>query len=215
MLSLRITKVFFGIAMKKDLNLKVSQKIGSTINSRMRFAMVELDALEYMGELIKRAPNSAQLLVKLIRMMSPHSGGVIVVSRETMRELMGCSMPTVDRALKLLMEEGWVQRIRIGGASALAINHRVAWVGDRGEIQHAVFGATVVASRSEQDALSLNPPEPKHVPMIQAGENVISVGDGAEPPVQRILDGVAPVLVAKSDEADRIELEKLGQERLL
>ena len=55
--------------MDKNLNLKVSQKIGGTISTKMRFAMVELDALEYMGELIK-APNSAQLLVKLIRMMS-------------------------------------------------------------------------------------------------------------------------------------------------
>ena len=105
LLSRKIAKVFYGTTMEKDLKLKVSQKIGSAINPRMRFAMVELDALEYMGELIKRAPNSAQLLVKLIRMMSPHSGGVIVVSRETMREIMGCSMPTVDRALKLLMEE--------------------------------------------------------------------------------------------------------------
>ena len=203
--------------MDKNLNLKVSQKIGGTISTKMRFAMVELDALEYMGELIKRAPNSAQLLVKLIRMMSPHSGGVIVVSRETMREIMGCSMPTVDRALKLLMEEGWVQRIRIGGASALAINHRVAWVGDRGEIQHAVFGATVVASRSEQDALSLNPPELKKVPIIQQDENVIAVGSGAAPPVQSFLDGVEPVFEQDhGEDAKRREtLEKLGQQRLL
>jgi hypothetical protein len=207
--------------MEKDLKLKVSQKIGSAINPRMRFAMVELDALEYMGELIKRAPNSAQLLVKLIRMMSPHSGGVIVVSRETMREIMGCSMPTVDRALKLLMEEGWVQRIRIGGANALAINHRVAWVGDRGEIQHAVFGATVVASRSEQDAFSLNPPEAKQVPIIQSDENVIPVGRGSAPPVQRFLDGVEPTLEQGHDSSvgadakERMILEKLGQKRLL
>ena len=65
-----IVLVSHRIHMDKNLNLKVSQKIGGTISTKMRFAMVELDALEYMGELIKRAPNSAQLLVKLIRMMS-------------------------------------------------------------------------------------------------------------------------------------------------
>ena len=83
-----------------------------------------------------------------------------------MAEILNCSMPTVERALRILIGEGWVQRIKIGGAHALAINHRVAWVGQRGDIQHAVFGATVIASRSEQDAISLAPPPIRPIPVM-------------------------------------------------
>lgn len=177
----------------KSLSLKASQKMEGPITQNAHFAMVELAALEGLSALIHRAPKAAQLIVTLIRRMNPGSGGVVVVSRETMRELLDCSMPTVDRALKLLMEEGWVQRIRIGGANALAINRRVAWMGSRGEIQHAVFDATVIASRSEQDALALTPPPMRHVPIMQAGETLIPTGAGEDPPSQPVLTGMEPV----------------------
>ena len=179
----------------KSLTLKATHKTGQPIMKHQHFAMVELEALEGLGDLIKRAPKAAQLAVALIRRMQSGSGGVVVCSRETMRELLGCSMPTVERALRLLMEEGWVQRIRIGGANALAINHRVAWIGNRGEIQHAVFGATVIASRSEQDAMALNPPPMKNLPILRAGEELLPFGDGLEPPSQQELDGTHAAVI--------------------
>lgn len=179
----------------KHLTLKATQKMGAPITQHAHFAMVELAALEGLSELIQRAPKAAQLIVSLIRRMAPGSGGVVVASRETMRELLGCSMPTVERALRVLIEEGWVQRVRIGGAHALAINHRIAWVGQRGDIQHAVFGATVIASRSEQDALALNPPPARHIPIMQPGEALIAAGEGSEPPSQPLLEGLEPAIV--------------------
>lgn len=163
---------------------------GQPITEHAHFAMVELRALESLAELNGRAPKAVSLVLELIRRMSPGSAGVVVCSRETMRELLGVSMPTVERALKLLISEGWVQRIRIGGAHALAINSRVAWVGPRGQIQHAVFEATVIASRSEQDAISLEPPPIRHVPMLRTGEVPLAVGPGLDPPSQPSLEGV-------------------------
>ncbi len=67
----------------------------------------------------------------------------------------------------------------------------------------------------------MNPPEAKQVPIIQSDENVISVGRGSAPPVQRFLDGVEPALEQSQDSAvgadakERMILEKLGQKRLL
>lgn len=170
--------------------------------------MVELMALEGLSELIDRAPKAAKLIVSLIRRMPPGGGGVVVVSRETMKELMGCSMPTVDRSLKILMDEGWVQRIKIGGASALAINRRVAWAGSRGDIQHAIFDATVIASRSEQDAIALNPPPARQVPILEQGETPIPTGDGNDPPSQRLLDGVEPPVVVSDGHGQQWEVDK-------
>jgi DNA-binding transcriptional MocR family regulator len=163
---------------------------------------------------------AAQLILALIERMEPGSGGVVVASRTTMGELIGASIATVRRALATLTEEGWVQRIRIGGVSALAINHRVAWVGSRADIQHAVFGATVIASRSEQDALSLSPPPTRHVPMLRPGEMPLMFGQ-ADPPSQPDLDGILPVVAMTADvDTDGVisdrrmaELEAVGQRR--
>lgn len=184
---------------KSSVTLKATQKRGDPITSHSHFAMVELHALEGLGDLIARAPRAAQLVTALIRRMQPGSAGVVVVSRETMRELLDSSMPTVDRALRLLIDEGWVQRIRIGGAYALAINSRVAWIGSRGQLQHAVFDATVIASRAEQDAIALDPPPMRSLPMLRPGEMAIVTGPGEDPPSQPGLDGIDPPLISTGE----------------
>lgn len=190
-----ITKGSQVMAKKPGLIVKASQKIREPITAH--FAMLELAALEGLAELVREAPKAAELIVQLIRRMQAGSGGVVIASRETMRELLGCSMPTVDRSLKVLIEGGWVQRIKVGGTPALAINHRVAWVGPRGNIQHAVFGATVIASRSEQDALSLSPPPMRNVPILQQGEQAVAHGDGLPPPSQPGLDGLPQAAIER------------------
>ena len=176
----------------KNLTLKATQKMGDPIKQNAHFAMIELAALEGLHSLMKSAPKAAELIVCLVRKMSPGSGGVVLASRETMRELLDCSMPTVDRALKVLIDGGWVQRIKVGGAHALAINSRVAWIGPRGALQHAVFGATVIASRSEQDEIALNPPPMRELPILQQGEMALPTGEGTQPPSQKMLDGIEP-----------------------
>ena len=188
----------------KPVRLKPSQTIGHPIT----WAQISLAASEDLRGLIGREPKAAQLILALIEFMEPGSGGVVVASRTTMAEIIGASVPTVARALKLLMDEGWCQRIRVGGAPALAINHRVAWVGGRGDIQHAVFGATVIASRSEQDAMALHPPPMRQVPTIRRGEAPLTQGLGQEPPSQPDLEGVPPVVAYQQD------LEARGQLRL-
>lgn len=186
----------------KPLTLKATRQMGQHITEHAHFAMVELQALEGMSDLVARAPKAAQLLLTLIRRMQPGSSGVVVCSRETMRELLGSSMPTVERALRVLITEGWVQRIRIGGAHALAVNSRVAWVGPRGQLSHAVFEATVIASRSEQDELGLNPPPLRQVPMLRSGEVALPTGPGSDPPSQPALDGIdhPAALVGEADD---------------
>nr|CRY96872.1 hypothetical protein [uncultured prokaryote] len=152
------------------------------------FAMVEKQALHNLDSLMREDMNAARLIVSLIRLLEPGSGGVIVISRKSIQELLGVSESTVARCLRTLSSGGWVQRMRIGGAYALAVNKAVAWVGPRGEMTQAVFNATVVASRSEQDETALNPPALKQFPMTQAGESILLSGD-ADPPTQEIIPG--------------------------
>ena len=161
------------------------------------FAMIEKEALYNLDKLMQTDMQAARLVMSLIRLMEPGSGGIVVISRAAIAELMGVSMPTVQRSLKTLVEGRWVRRIRIGGAYALAINRDVAWVGPRGQLAHAVFSATVVAARSEQDDFALSSEPLKQIPIAHATETVLPVGLEPDPPNQPGLDGLPP-LVAHS-----------------
>jgi hypothetical protein len=180
-----------------------------------------LEAAEDLRGLMRRNRWSAELVLALIQRMIPGAGGVVVCSRVAMSEMLGCSIPTTDRALKVLITEGWVQRMKIGGASALAVNSRIAWVGDRGDLPMAVFSATVIATRSEQDAIALAPPPLKRVPVLHPGEEPLMVGPGQEPPSEPELEGIPPLVGTYSTDPEtgeihgyQQELEARGQQRL-
>jgi len=156
------------------------------------FAMVEKQALANLDSLITEDAHAARLIVSLVRLLEPHGGGVVVISNKAIEELLGVSRSTAMRALRTLKEGQWVQRIRVGGANALAINKSVAWVGPRGNIQHAVFQATVIASRSEQDAATLEGRKPKELPAVRVGEMPLQIGE-LTPPGQEIIPGFEPL----------------------
>ena len=162
------------------------------------FAMIEKVALHNLDELMRTDMQAARLIVSLIRLMEPGSGGVVVISRHAMAEILDVSLPTVQRALKTLINGKWVQRIKIGGAYALAVNRSVAWVGPRGQINHAVFSATVVASRSEQDAASITPGDLRQLPMAREGEEILPIGESGSPPAQELIPGAELVAVKQT-----------------
>jgi len=180
--------------MSKNIRLKTqhgSQLSDVVIPGQATFAMVEKQALANLDELIQVDPHAARLIVSLIRLLEAHGGNVVVISNKAIEELLGVSRSTAMRSLRLLKEGNWVQRIRIGGANALAINNAVAWVGPRGAMAHAAFTATVVASRSEQDAETLQSIQPKKLPAVLRGEIPIQVGS-LTPPGQEIIPGIEP-----------------------
>lgn len=167
------------------------------------FAMIEKEALHNVDVLMKADMQAARLLLSLIRLMEPGSGGVVVISRQGIAELLDVSMPTVQRALKTLVEGLWVRRVRIGGAYALAINRDVAWVGPRGDLTHAVFQATVIAARSEQDALAFSSKPLRKIAMAHPAEMVLPIGEEPTPPSQPGLDGVEPLVGRTSAHAEQ------------
>jgi DNA-binding transcriptional MocR family regulator len=126
--------------------------------------MVEFYALQNFATLITQNPTAARTMMMLMHQMQPNTGGTVIVSRETLARMLDTSISSIQRALKVLISEGWIQRIRIGTALAIAINHRVAWTGPRDQIQHAIFSATVIAASNEQDAITLKPPTPQQIP---------------------------------------------------
>lgn len=157
------------------------------------FAMVEKTALYNLDQLMTEDMQAARIIVTLIRLMEPGSAGVVVISNQALQDLLNISKSTVARALRTIIQGQWAQRIRIGGAYALAINKEVAWVGPRGPHQQAIFQATVVATRSEQDDAALNPGKLRQIPMAHPAEQLLAIGQEPEPPAQHMIEGTEPI----------------------
>ena len=76
-------------------------------------------------------------------------------------------------------------------------------------MEHAVFSATVVASRSEQDAAGIDPGQLKQLPVALPGEEVLPIGE-TEPPAQELIPGTEQAAFIGYQQ----ELEVRGQQRL-
>lgn len=166
------------------------------------FAMVSDEGLAQLDLLIKDYPQAARLLTKLVRYLPAGAGGVVVMSRQTICELMECSLSSAGRSISVLKTGGWIQPMRVSGAYAFAINARVAWRGDRSGIQHAVFYATVVASSSEQDVGFDADITPRTVPILRVGEEVIESKPLAKPPSQMRINGTDPSIQVDSESGE-------------
>ena len=108
---------------------------------------------------------------------------------------MGASRPTVQRAVKKLKDDLWIEVRQIGDrgtTNAYIINDRVAWLGRRDGIRYSLFSAAVVISDDEQPDLSeLDHQKPlKQIPSIGRGEQQLPTGPGLPPPSEPTLPGM-------------------------
>ena len=125
----------------------------------------------------------------------------VVISQKNLIRLMGASRPTVQRAVKKLRDDLWVEVRQIGDrgtTNAYIINDRIAWRGKRDGIRYSLFSAAVVVSDDEQpDAERLDHQQPlRRIPSIGRGEQQLPVGPGLPPPSEPSLPGMEPDLPA-------------------
>jgi DNA-binding MarR family transcriptional regulator len=180
---------------------------------RGTWVQTERKAHEAWAILIGSKPKAAQLLHLLVANMDKR--GAVVASQHTLAELMGCSAPTVKRAVRALREDNWVDVSRIGsergGVNVYMINRRVAWADKRDNQRYAAFDARIILSASEQDQASLEAKGPlRQLPNM--GELQIPVGEGIDPPSQPSFDGMEPDLpaIVRDDDGNEYEVDADG-----
>ena len=168
-------------------------------SSAGQWVQTELAAHEAWAALIAKAPKAAQLMHILTARIGEHNA--VIVSQKTLRTLMGCSRPTVQRALDVLAQDRWIEVRQVGESgtvNAYVINDRVAWATGRDGLRYSLFSAAVVLSEEEQpDRAELGRQEPlRKVPSLFRDERQLPNGPGLPPPSQPFLDGMEPDLPA-------------------
>lgn len=166
------------------------------------WVQTERAAHEAWANLIGRKPNAARLLHILVARME-HLNAV-VAPQKVLSKLMGCSVDTVQRALKVLEAERWIQIVRIGKGkeAAYVINDRVAWGQARDALRLSMFSAVVIADAEDQDPLALSLEPLQRIPSLYPGERAIPHGPGAAPPSQAILEGMEPSFLRESPDSE-------------
>lgn len=169
------------------------------------WVQTERAAHEAWAALIAKAPKAAQLMHILVANVGEHNA--VVVSQKNLQKLMGCSRPTVQRALDLLATERWIEIRQIGDrgtVNAYLINDRIAWTGPRESLRYSLFSATVITSSDEQpSSLELDPTEPlRTIPNLLHDERQLPSGDGLPPPSEPQLPGMEPDLPARTRHLD-------------
>ena len=183
-----------------------------------QWVQTERKAHEAWAHLIARKPRAAELLHHLVAQMGQQNA--VVIPQKVLAQLMGRSIDTVQRALRDLESEKWIQIVKMNGPGTVAayvVNDRVAWAQARNQLRLSVFSATVVADIADQDTATLDHSDLRRIPTLYPGERQLPTGEGGDPPSQPLIPGMEPDLPAISgDAADRLELErKHGQQRLM
>jgi DNA-binding transcriptional MocR family regulator len=182
-------------------------------NKPGQWVQTERKAHEAWAGLIARKPRAAELLHHLVAQMGHQNA--VVVPQKILAKLMGRSIDTVQRALRDLEAERWIQIVKMNGPGTVAayvVNDKVAWGQPRDQLRLSVFSATVIADAEDQGPLTLEHSELRRIPTLYPGERQLPSGPGEEPPSQPSIEGMEPDLPALSDSET---LEQRDQLRLL
>ena len=167
-----------------------SQAQDQSETDNYNFVQVSRNYLKEWRLLMRKSPLASEVLMFLVEHMG-RTTNAVVCSYTTLTEATGVSRASVARALKLLKEDNWIDSVKIGNATAYAVNARVFWQAGRHQKQYAIFQATVIASGTEQDSdFKLKAKQSiRHIPFIE--ENARLMVDNSEllsPPDQQDLD---------------------------
>lgn len=166
-----------------------------------QWVQVERKALEAWASLSTRSPRASALMHVIVARMSHQNA--LVCSQKLLAKLMGVSTDTVQRALKVLVEEQWLQVIKLNGPGnvcAYVVNSAVAWGESRDQIPViSLFHAAVLADPDDQGEEELPHRKLRQLPIIIPPEEAMPHGDG-EPGAQTLLPGFEPVIEGRREE---------------
>jgi len=200
--------------------LSAPPEIGKPAKNRPgQWVQTERKTHEAWARLVLRKPRAAALAHHLVAQMGHQNA--VVIPQTVLAKLMGCSVDTVQRAVRDLVAEQWISMVRLGRGkeAAYVVNDRVAWGERRDKLHLSAFSATVVADFDDQDEGLLGHGDLRRLPTLYPGELQLPTGPGETPPSQPHLDGMEPDLPAIDPDTGEIhnhwqELERRGQQRL-
>ncbi|MGL4666483.1 MAG: replication/maintenance protein RepL [Saezia sp.] len=142
--------------------------------------------LKEMRDLTIKSPLAASILLFLTERMTRQNA--IVISQKTLAEITNSERTSVNKAVKLLQGDNWIQVVKIGSTNGYLINSKVVWRSHQ-EKRYGYFNAEVVVSETEQTQSieELENQPLKDIPSVNKGEMPILDNAELPPPDQKDL----------------------------
>lgn len=157
-------------------------------NGNYNFVQVQKGHMKQWRDLIKKQPLSAEIMFYFMEVMGKNTNAV-VCSYKTLQEVTGYSRPSVGRAIKTLKDMNWIDSVKVGSATAYAVNERIVWQSGKNQRKYAMFSATVIASESEQEkGYEEKATKIKSIPFVERSERIIVNNNELPPPDQQELE---------------------------
>ena len=113
------------------------------------FVMVFRSSMSGLRDLTRKNPGARVVLDFIIEHMD--KSNALMISRETLADVMGCSTPTIDRRIKALKDGQYLHIIKSGTSNVYILNAEVAWTTYSDKRVYAYFKTNVFASSVEQE----------------------------------------------------------------
>jgi hypothetical protein len=157
--------------------------------NNMDFVQVSRGELRAIAELGSKSSLALDLLMVFVQSMDKQNA--VMISFKAMEQILNKSRPTLDRAVRLLRNDKWIQVVKVGTANAYVLNTAVFW-GDKGDKKHlASFNTKVITTLSEQDKdlrANQNVTLKKITTLTEKKERVILSNEDLPPPDQKDID---------------------------
>lgn len=157
--------------------------------NKMDFVQVSRSELRAIAELGAKSSLALDLLMVFVQAMDKQNA--VMISFKAMEQILNRSRPTLDRAIRVLKNDNWVQVIKVGTANAYVLNTAVFWA-DKGNKRHlANFNTKVITTLSEQDKdLRQNQKVKLKIvtTLVDRDERVIFNNEDLPPPDQKDID---------------------------
>ena len=124
-------------------------KSWGALGDNNNFVMLFRNEMSSLVNLQKTDAKAGALLMFLMQHMDRENA--LIVSIETMSEILEWSPATIYRKLKVLRDNNFLTSQRTGNSSIYFINSNVAWTTYGNKKQYAKFKANVLISKSEQE----------------------------------------------------------------
>ncbi|WP_439847227.1 hypothetical protein, partial [Enterococcus faecium] len=102
-----------------------AEKAAQRLPKNMDFVQVSRAELRAIADLGAKSALALDLLMVLAQSMDKQNA--VMISFKAMQQILGKSRPTLDRAVRLLREDNWIQVVKVGTANAYVLNSAVFW----------------------------------------------------------------------------------------
>lgn len=130
---------------KKTGDVKSQKTLGENHN----FVMFFRNEMHSLRKIAIQDGKALSILILLTEHMDNTNS--LIVSRETIAEILEMNIVTVDRKLKYLKDNNFISAIKSGTSNIYQINANIAWSTHGNKKDYATFKANVLISRTEQD----------------------------------------------------------------